>query len=170
MERSDLLLTLAEIAIAFAGFASIAAVLGRERSRDDPRFDAWRLRNVLEASLAVGLFAVFPFIPHAFALGEDAAWRLSALAFLLWNVAGVFMSVRRARALQQQGTDTGSLGYLLLFVAIELSIDLPLLAVALGLLPQVASAVYLVALILSLVQAGLFFIRLVSSLLMAVVE
>jgi hypothetical protein len=131
---------------------------------------AWRLRNVLETALSVALFAATPLVRGAFGLGNAAAWRWSALGFLVWNVAGVVMSALRARALQQAGTDTGSGAYLSLFPAMELTIDLPLLAVVLSLLPGVASALYLAALVMSLVQAGLFFLRLVGSLLVAVVE
>jgi hypothetical protein len=51
VEGSDALFTVAELAIAFAGFASLAAVIGRRHGGDRPEIDALRLRNMLEASL-----------------------------------------------------------------------------------------------------------------------
>ena len=38
MPESDVLLTIAEVAVAFAGFASLVGVLGQRSSADDPRF------------------------------------------------------------------------------------------------------------------------------------
>jgi hypothetical protein len=75
VERADLLLTTAEIAIAFAGFASIVSVLGRGRSSDDSRLDALRLRAMLESALTVVVFALAPFIPNAFGLSDVALCR-----------------------------------------------------------------------------------------------
>ena len=51
MQQSELLFSIAEVAVAFAGFASIVGALGRRYSRDDPRLDSFRLRTMLSASL-----------------------------------------------------------------------------------------------------------------------
>ena len=50
-EHSNFLLTTAEIAIAFAGFASIVSILGRQHS-----LGGQLLRIMLEASLTVVIF------------------------------------------------------------------------------------------------------------------
>lgn len=170
MERADLLLTIAEIAIAFAGFASIVSVLGRRRSSDDPRLDALRLRAMLESALTVVVFALAPFIPNAFGLSEAATWRFAAIAFLIWNGIGLVIFRRRTRALAEQDITPPTRGYVALMLIVELLLQIPLLAVALGLFPHVAAALYLVALLTALLQAGIFFMRVVGSLLVAAAE
>jgi hypothetical protein len=77
---------------------------------------------------------------------------------------------RRTRALTEENITAPNRAYLILMLVIELFLDLPLLAVALGLFPDVASALYLVALLTALLQAGIFFMRVVGSLLVAVAE
>ena len=58
---SDLLLSIAEVAVAFAGFASLVSILGRRSSRDSPVVQAARLRGLIISSLIVVAFAFFPF-------------------------------------------------------------------------------------------------------------
>ena len=47
MQDRDLLLTSAEVAVTFAGFASLVTVFGSRSSRDGAQIDANRLRTML---------------------------------------------------------------------------------------------------------------------------
>ena len=49
MDESDILLTVAEVGVALAGFASLAAILGRRDKHTDPLVNAIRLRGLLDA-------------------------------------------------------------------------------------------------------------------------
>ena len=57
-EPSDVLLTLAEVAVAFAGFASIVAVFQVRWTRNEMPFDLFRFWVMLAFSLATLLFAL----------------------------------------------------------------------------------------------------------------
>ena len=96
MEQAELLQTLAEVSIAFAGFAGIAAIFGRRYIRDDPRVQQERLRGMIQSSLTGCFFSVFPFIPFEFGLSEVASWRLSS-GFLaaVWVIIA-FAMLRRS--------------------------------------------------------------------------
>ena len=63
LSESELLLTISELSVAFAGFASLASILGRRMSKDDPRLDAGRLLNMLTVSLSLTVLALVPFLP-----------------------------------------------------------------------------------------------------------
>ena len=45
MAESEVLFIIAEVAVAFAGFASLVGVLGQKVSRDDPRVLGTRMRG-----------------------------------------------------------------------------------------------------------------------------
>jgi len=111
------------------------------------------------------MFAFVPFVLNAFGSSDAATWRSAGMVFLLWNIVGLVRGGRRSRALSEQGIASPRSGFFALMLIIESFIDLPLLALALGFFPDVAFALYLVALLTALLQAGIFFMRVVGSLL-----
>ena len=88
MQDTDLLLAIAEVAVTFAGFASLVSILGRRSSRDSPVVQAARLRGLIISSLIVVAFAFFPFVPYHFGSSPLAIWRISS-AFLVVAGGGI---------------------------------------------------------------------------------
>jgi hypothetical protein len=78
--RTDFLLTLAEIAVALAGFAGlIVAISGRRGgSADEARLNLQLLKNVLGASFMAAAFALLPVALLSMEIDSKAAWRGSA--------------------------------------------------------------------------------------------
>ena len=76
MQDSDLLLTISEVAVAFAGFASLVSVLGQRSSRDDVRVSSIRMRAMVLYSLLVVAFSLLPFVLNRYGLSEVAVWRV----------------------------------------------------------------------------------------------
>jgi hypothetical protein len=96
LENSDLLLATAEVAAAFAGFTAVVSVLDREPSLDPAH--RWRVRGMIENSLLVVCFSLFPFIPGGF-FDAETTWRWSSILLgLSWVVAFTF-AMRRATRL-----------------------------------------------------------------------
>ena len=60
MPDADYFLTIAELAVALAGFGGLAALIGKRPGAESARVDAGRLRAMLEHSLATMILAVFP--------------------------------------------------------------------------------------------------------------
>ena len=58
LQDSDLLLTFAEVAVAFAGFASLVSILGQRSSPDDLRATSVRMRAMILYSLLVVGFSL----------------------------------------------------------------------------------------------------------------
>lgn len=82
MDETDILLTVAEIGVALAGFASLAAILGRRYKDTDPLVNAIRLRGLLDAGLSTMLLALIGVL--MLQIGGTGAWVWPAAA-----VAGV---------------------------------------------------------------------------------
>ena len=86
MEGSDILQTLAEVAIALAGFTGIVAAL---RSRTDESLTGYvlvRFRILLFASLAAVTFALLPFLCHYLGASPSATWSTCSAAVAAFMV------------------------------------------------------------------------------------
>jgi hypothetical protein len=86
MQDEDVFLTLGEIAVAFAGFASIA-ILFRRRDRGawEPA-DALRYRGMLANSLFACVFAFLPLILGRFDLSSLALWSSCSALLLTYAI------------------------------------------------------------------------------------
>ncbi|HEV2593587.1 MAG TPA: hypothetical protein VGU01_00105 [Sphingomicrobium sp.] len=93
---SDLYISIAPVAAAFAGFGSIASGLGQRRGGDDARVDAMRLGSMLPASLSATLLALLPATLAGLLANEEGAVRVSAFVAILAIVYFAPISARRA--------------------------------------------------------------------------
>jgi hypothetical protein len=166
MPLTETLHVVAELAVAFAGFASLVSILGVRRGRDAPEIDALRLRGMLETSLLVAAFALVPILAHESGLAVTLAWRVSAGCFA-FSVACVFIVQKRRQKAATPATGYRAPHYFTATIYCVLSVCVgALLGTTLGVL-QNASFAYGLGLFAFLVYAGLLFARLVSSLLSA---
>jgi hypothetical protein len=62
LQSAELLQTVAEVSIAFAGFTSVVAVLGRHATGEWTEIDRFRLSVMLSTSLAALHFASLPLV------------------------------------------------------------------------------------------------------------
>lgn len=154
MQDVDALMTIAEVAVAFAGFASIVSVLGRRDGRDISRFHASSLRGMIFCSLAVVFCAFAPLVPLRFGLSPAATWQTASIFFLLVAAALLIAGLRDAQRLREAGVSR----------VLRMSGGAPIVtAVALsaigatGWLPDAAPGLYLVALLVLLAAAGYLF-------------
>jgi len=104
LNDTDLLVTIAEISVAFVGFAGLISVLGSHSSRD-PRFvQAIRFRVMVLTSLSVAAFALLPLAMHRLGLSPEAVWRSSSALFFVVGMANASYSWRSVhRALRIPG-------------------------------------------------------------------
>lgn len=85
-DPSEVLLTLAEIAVAFAGFSSVVAIFQRGTERGAAGYDRFRFWVMLEHSLAALLFSLLPFPLHFVGLADGAVWSACGLALVAFCV------------------------------------------------------------------------------------
>ncbi len=92
METEDLLVSLGEVAAAFAGFSGVVGALGAQSVSELPAFTRFRFANMLVTSVAAALFAFLPVVLSRFPAIGSAAWGWSSLT--LGAFAGVFFFLR----------------------------------------------------------------------------
>ena len=93
---NETLLTIAEVSVGFAGFASIVTVLGK-RSGAVALQDSLRIRVMLVYSLSVAFLCFLPAILREYAVPEATVWRLSS-AVLAGTALLLFFTIIRPRA------------------------------------------------------------------------
>lgn len=162
LENTETLLSMAEIAAAFAGFAALVSVL-RRRSGDagDAVHDLLRLRLVISSGVAGVAAALIPVGLAGYGLDPALTWRISALIFLVFDngiIASFISDYRPVR-----GTFPPDRLAVSLVSSLELVEQASLIAVVLGLSTGNASALYVTALIANVCQAGFIFVRFVGS-------
>ncbi len=161
MEHGELLFTIAEVAVAFAGFASIVGILGRRSASSPDQLAALRMGKMLVHSLTVVAFSLVPHLLHSYGIDGEVVWRASSGFWLIVSgFVGVSIAVR-VRALvsasdYRDRTGIAALGVVLADTGLSL-------ANVLGLTEQIAAALYLTALTLRLFLSGLAFSSVIFS-------
>lgn len=163
LENTDTLLSMAEIAAAFAGFAALVSVI-RRGGTDQPAgavHDLLRLRLVIAGSVAGVAAALIPVGLAGYGLETGLTWRLAALIFLVFDNGIIASFIGDYKPVR--GTFPPDRLAVALVTALEAVEQMSLLAVILGIARGNASALYVTALIANICQAGFIFVRFVGS-------
>ena len=160
MAYADALSTLAEVAIAIAGFSGIVSVFGRRSSGHWSPAERARLIGLLVMSFTAVFFSVVPFVLLSIPVSESTCWRslsllLAASRFVSMGVVlRVVLGERRIPASKREASLVTSVIFIAgdLLVVVALSVN----AVGSGLLWP-----YLAAIVWVLAEAAVIFIRLV---------
>ena len=157
MLHSDLLLTFAEIAVAFAGFASLISLLGQSSEV----LDSSRLLGMVRTSLLVTAFSLLPFVPAALGSSPLAAWRLSGAVFFVVAGLHTFLAWRQLYRLWKRGVWKVRAGYYT-FPAGGTSLALALCA-ALAPEERISAGLYISSLAALLSVSGVLFLGVFTS-------
>jgi hypothetical protein len=153
VEHSDTLLTIAELAVALAGFASLVSIIGRRRN--DATRDSFRLRMMLEVSFRNALFALLPLPFLQLVPSDPIIWRISSGLYLVAIVGHTILRLRTN--VPGERSFSGSM-----WVLVALTVVAGV-ANVLGLGGSYAFSLYLANLLLGLFAAGLSFISVADS-------
>ena len=96
MAHEDWLQTLAEVAVALAGFSGLLAGI-RQRSQRESQINVTRLKTIVETSLSVLALCLIPVFLNGLGVGELKAFRISAIVFLAGFIPFTVMGFRRFR-------------------------------------------------------------------------
>jgi hypothetical protein len=162
LENTDTLLSMAEIAAAFAGFAALVSVIRRVTDQPaDAVHDLLRLRLVISSSVAGVAAALIPVGLAGYGLDSGLVWRLAAAIFLIFDNGIIVSFVGSYKPVR--GTFPPDRLAVVLVSSLEAAEQASLLAVVLGFTFGNAPALYVTALIANLCQAGFIFVRFVGS-------
>lgn len=154
---------IAQLSVAFAGFASLASALSRSNDRDETRVDAGRLINMLVVSLCTAMLALVPCIPTLFGYAEKLVWRSSAviaIGTLVLFAPGVLQRTKRMK--QYTGFNIRSNVVNLGLAAIA---TVGFIFCAFGFPVLKPSASYIAGLVALLLTCAIVFFRVIASLL-----
>jgi len=92
IDVANALLTLAQIAIGLAGFATILVALSGKPHLWTP-VDAFRIRNILAFSFQSVFLSLIPFVLTFFALRESTVWLVALLILAAATLASVLLTL-----------------------------------------------------------------------------
>ena len=162
MPESDILLTIAEVAVAFAGFSSLVGILGQRSSLDDPRVLGVRMRTMLLSSLIVVGFALLPLVMVRYGATAEVVWRSSSVAFSAVGVAFFAWVLLSLRALGRAALTRTRVQRLIILPFVFLTLTSFVVLVLVNVI-LARPAIYLTALLLMLLQSGHTFCHIVFS-------
>ena len=162
MNDADTLLTMAEIAVAYAGFSGVVSAFFRDRDQEHPELQSFRLQQMVLGGLITVCFSLAPLVVEKFIAGEELIWRVSSALYALAlavMIAKALMDTSRFRreGLMGERALTAKLVTLLQSGALFL-----LLLNAVGISAKYAAGFYLSALMLGLGFSGVVFLRILS--------
>lgn len=162
LDGTDTLLSLAEIAAAFAGFAALVSVL-RRRSQQatEAIHDLLRLRLVISSSVAGVAAALIPIGLAGYGLEAGSTWRIAAVMFLVFDNGIIASFIGAYRPVE--GSFSPDRLAVTVVAALEVVEQTSLLVVVFGFPLAPPSALYITALITNICQAGFIFLRFVES-------
>ena len=153
MESLAPLSTIAEVSVAFAGFASIVSILGIQNRGRVPIFYRASVRGMLLCSLTAVIAALAPYVFIRFAADVDTAWRHAAVFFVVLLIALNAAGIADGRAIRHLTPWYGrALGGLLLLAPLTLTA-----LAAIGLPENAAASFYVLSLWLLLMVAAYLF-------------
>jgi hypothetical protein len=156
VEHRDTLLTIAELAVALAGFASLVSVIGGRQNDTSRIVASLRLRGMLEVAFRNAAFALLPLPFLQLAPSDPMVWRISSGLYIVMTVGHFLFRLRHDGPAGE--------GWLSVARLILLSITvLAGLANVLGLGGSNAFSLYLANLLLGLGAAGLSFMSVAAS-------
>jgi hypothetical protein len=155
LSGSSYLLTLAQLALAFVGFATIVVALRQAIGADLSDYHILLFRFFVEVGLIVTALCLIPFLLALFDIAEPTVWRISSAFFGVVTVAYLVSYVRRRRRVQRAPLPVR----LYVIYGVSALMTMGLILNALGLLFEPGAGPYAVALTWGLVGAGLVFIQ-----------
>jgi hypothetical protein len=162
---SDFLFTVAEVGVAFAGFAGLVTILARRLGQGtESQAEVHLLYRMLLVSMLTVAAALVPYLPFRFGASEPQAWRISSGVFFAgWLL--YFVNALRGILTNLDATNPPGGRFLLFFnQLVHLGAGIALLTAAVGLWGSAAPAVYLAALCAMLYMAGCLFVILFTRL------
>jgi hypothetical protein len=159
--EKDLLLTIAEVSVALAGFSAIVGLLGNRSGRSDIKVDALRLQVMLEMSLLVAAGAFMPVLVSLFELDVWTSWRIATAAWLAIVIPSEIIAWFRTRDMPDMKLNrlnVNTVNWMLCLLS-----DGVMFLVMIGFFESNAGAVYLLALFVYLSVAAILFVQFAAS-------
>lgn len=161
LEQAGTLLSIAEIAATFAGFAALVTLFGRRRVAGSGAHDLLRLRLVITTSVVVVVTSLIPVALAGYGLDVGVTLRLAAGVYLLLDYLAIVSFIRSYQPVR--GLFPPDRFALSVAAVIEVLVQVALIIILLGLMGDRHDGLYISALVGTLSQAAFVYLRLVES-------
>lgn len=162
MDETDILLTLAEIGVALAGFASLAAVLGRRYRNTAPLVNAIRLRGLLDAGISAMMLALIGVL--MLQIGGESPWVWQGAAAVgLFFVSTIGTAAFRREKLRRHLPGFRKRASFIMFTLVAM-VFVGFTIITAGLAGEFGFQIYLAMLLLLLVICCTMFVLVIASL------
>jgi hypothetical protein len=155
MQSSELLQTIAGVAVALTGFSGVVVVLGPRAGGQWSGEDLLQLRTLVEPSLLALFGSLLPGVIELAVTSEPLTWRLANGALWVLGVVSLVAFLKRSRLART------TVGQRVLVAVTLVGLGAILLA-AVGVLPQ-GELVFVLGLVIALVVAAYNFLLLLFS-------
>lgn len=157
IEHSEVLLTLTEVSVAFAGFSGVVAVFGRPKIGDWSIGDRYRFLALVETSLAAAFLSLLPIGLTVVQLSPEFVWRAGSILSVVYVATSYITHTLRYRSVP---TDARS-GAAWADVYVTGIVDVGIVGLNLyNVTVPAEPGLFLLALILLVGESGFFFARL----------
>ncbi len=157
MQHSEVLSTLAEVSIVFAGFTGVVGMLGFQSENRRVHGQMYQVGAMIGFSLIAALFSLVPLLLSAVGLSDAAVWRSSSVGLLAALLAWTIVGASRWRDLRGSGL---RLPRVLpkLMTSLLVLVSVVLFANAAGFFSSRAGGIYLLCAFVPLLYATFFFV------------
>ena len=160
LPASDVLIVVAEISVALAGFSGIIAVFRQRGISSWPPHIAYRFMFMCHNAFTAMAFALLPFFLYYTSLFSETTWEISSALFAVTVIFLMWQTYFRAKEMAVASRAQLSSGWMLTYQSGSFLIALILAANALSLLGAAGPAAYLAGLGWLLFLAASLFMRL----------
>ena len=155
MQAQELLMAIAQIAVALAGFSGLIAAIRTAAPEGWHPRDVWSLSWMLGASIGALLFALLPAWLALFGMDEAGVFRIASALVCVFTATFVGVMATSGRGLTRRGFPPRVKGFPALLVFVLALAALATGATALGAWPDASAAVYVGALLALLFASAL---------------
>jgi hypothetical protein len=163
LDSSDVLLTIAEISVAFAAFAGLITVFQRRGGYHWGEADAWRFWQIIAYSFCALFLALFPIALDWLDLPDRLLWGISSATLAVLLAAFYAVALTKLYRLSGRQRVRVSLGLVLLLSCLAVAVLVLQVLNVSGIWFQQVRGPYLVGLIFFLCGAVTVFIRLLQA-------
>lgn len=154
MSSLDPLLTISQVSVAFAGFASIVTVITNPNARKADYI--YRFRVMIYSSLFTIVMSLQPFALFYFLPPEEIQWRLLSASFAIFGILLLYWTIQTEESVKGKAHNFPLFRMPIGWIVIGLNIAACTNTISPGVGP------YFVGLLYSLVMSGYFFARILE--------
>ena len=161
-EDIELLISLAQLAGEFIGFASLVVLIGSGVDTS-PGSARSQIKIVVAIGVMVFVAALLPVCLQVYSVPDHLVWQISSALFLIIIWSALLTFGRKEGDYSKQAYRANPRAFLFFWMVLEPAIQFPLFLATLGIFPGLAPAFYFTALIINLGQAALKFLQVVGA-------